>query len=207
MKKLVLITRLALVLMMMCWSQARAEFSFFLIDNFESGLAEGWYNFGNTQVSVEALAIIGSASKDAVAESGGEFTLKLKGMASNWYAGGLGKVLFVDASPYSRLQFDIQGSNRPGKIKIELFTDTARGELPKKEDKFIAEVPVLGPGISRFSIPFSAFRPEEPTPPNTAWTADQKDGSQGLTKIQFILLTNQPSGEVEAAIDNIVLTY
>lgn len=194
---------------------ARAQFTFYLIDNFEGSRADRWYQFGNLQMAVTKNPSL--EGKDAVAESCGDFSLKLKGRAENWYAGGLGTDLNVDASSFPRLQIDLYGSGSGGKLKIEVFDDDnrnfsleqdpSRDWLATRDDKWVVEVPILGKGFTRCSIPFSAFKLENPGSGDGIWNPDHKDGSGGLLKLQMILLTDRPSGEVEVNIDNVLLTY
>ena len=194
-----------------------AEFSFYLIDNNENGKADKWYRFGELRMMIDNNTSPEAGVRDVIAESCGEYSLKLKGRANNWFAGGIGTDLNVDASPFTRMQMDVYGSGSRGKIKIEVFDDDnrnfsleqdpARDWLATKDDKWVAEVPILGKGFTRISIPFSAFILENPGCGDGIWNPDQKDGSGGLLKIQLILLTGKEQGEVEANIDNLLLTY
>lgn len=196
---------------------AWAEFSFFMIDNFESGQAAKWYRFGNAQMTVEKNPSLEGTVKDVVQESCGEYALRLRGSGLNWFVGGCGYDIGIDASPYTRLQMDIYGSGTGGKLKIELFDDdngnnlleqdAAKDWLPTKDDKWAAEVAVLGPGFTRVSIPFSAFRLENPGSGDGIWNPDPLNGSAGLLKMQLILLTGKQQGEVDCQVDNILLTY
>jgi hypothetical protein len=196
---------------------ARAEFTFFLIDNFENGQADKWYRFGEAKLAVEQNPTPEAQGRDVITESCGVYLLKLRSRAANWFAGGIGTDLNADASAFSRLQMDIYGSDKRGKIKIELFDDDnnnfsleqdpTRDWLATKDDKWVAEVPILGKGFTRVSIPFSAFKLENPGSGDGTWNPDQKNGSGGLLKMQLILLTDKPEGEVEVGIDNILLTY
>ena len=68
-------------------------------------------------------------------------------------------------------------------------------------------MPILNKGFTRVSIPFSAFKLDNPGSGDGIWNPDHKNGSGGLLKIQFVLLTDQATGEVAAGIDNILLTY
>lgn len=203
------------VLLFVLSSITHAQFSFYLIDNFENARADRWYRFGNLQMiishnpSEEAL--------DAVAQSCGEYSLSFFGSAENWYVGGLGTDINLDASSFSRLQLDLYGVKGGGKLKIEVFDDDnqnfsleqdpSRDWLATEDDKWVAEVPILGKGYSRFSIPFTAFRLENPGCGDGVWNPDQKNGSGGLLKVQFIVLTDKPTGEVKARVDNVLLTY
>lgn len=193
----------------------QAQASFFLIDNFEPGRADKWYSFGKAQMTVTLNPTV--EGNDSIAESWGEYALAVKGQATNWYVGGIGTDLALDASQFSRLQVDIKGSRHGGKLKIELFDDdngnTALEQDSQhdwqatKDDKWVAELPILGEGITRVSIPFTAFRLENPGAGNGIWDPGYLEGSGGLLKIQLILLGTTPEGEVAATIDNILLTY
>ena len=197
-------------------SVARAEFSFFLIDNFESGNADKWYKFGNLEMSVAKNPSV-EAGRDTVAESCGDYSLKLRGRTDNWYVGGIGTDLRIDASAFSRIQLDLYGSDAGGKLKVELYdddagnpvveVDPAKNWAPTKDDRWIAEIPVYGKGFTRISIPFSAFKLENPGTGNGIMNFDQKDGKNGLLKIQFVFLTGEQKGSAEVNIDNIILTY
>jgi len=196
---------------------ARAQFSFYLIDNFENGRADKWYRFGQISMAADKNPSLEGEVKDLVAESCGEFSLKLKGGSENWYVGGIGTDLQLDAGAFTRLQMDVYGSDKNGKIKIEVFDDDnqnflleqdpARDWLATKDDKWVAEVPILGKGFTRISIPFSAFRLENPGCGDGIWNPVQKDGSGGMLKIQMVFLTDRQKGRVEANIDNLLLTY
>ena len=196
-------------------SAVLAEFSFLLIDNFESGNAEKWYRFGNVELAVTRN--VTSEVRDTVAESCGDYSLKLKGASDNWYVGGIGTDLKVDASPFSRLQLDVYGSDAGAKLKIELYEDDnnndmveqdqARNWLATKDDEWVAEVPVLGKGFTRISIPFTAFKLANPGSGDGIWNPGQQNGSGGLLKIQMVLLTNEQKGSAEVNVDNILLTY
>jgi hypothetical protein len=130
-------------------TSVRGEFSFYLIDNFENGRADKWYRFGEAKMTVEKNPSLEAGAKDPIAESCGEYSLMLKSRAVNWFAGGIGTDLNVDASGFNRLQLDIYGSDRRGKIKIEVFDDdnnnlaleqdAARDWLATKDDKWIAD--------------------------------------------------------------------
>jgi hypothetical protein len=192
-----------------------AQFSFCLIDNFESGKVEKWYRFGN--VKMEIVSNPSAEVKDVIAESCGEFSLRLEGTAENWYVGGIGRELNIDAAAFSRLQMDVYGCAAGGKIKVEVFDDDNRNYsleqdperdwLATRDDKWVAEVPVLGDGFTRISIPFTAFKLENPGSGDGKWNPEQKDGSGGILKMQMILLTGDKEGSAEARIDNLIMTY
>jgi hypothetical protein len=191
-------------------SAVKAEFTFYLIDNFEGGKADKWYRFGNLEMSVVKNPSVEAGGQDTIADSCGDYSLQLKGKATGWYAGGIGTDICADARPFSRFQMDVYGSGTGGKIRIELFdydngSHTQEAASGKKNGKWVAEAPILRQGFTRVSIPFSAFKPD-PGPDESIWDPKQ-DGSGGLLKVQFVLLTDQAIGEVAADIDNILLTY
>jgi hypothetical protein len=111
----------------------------------------------------------------------------------------------------------VYGSGTGGRIRVELFDDDngnysleqdpSRNWLATKDDKWVAEVPILQPGFTRISIPFTAFKLDNPGSGDGIWNPDHQAGSGGLLKVQLVLLTDQATGEVEAGIDNILLTY
>ena len=186
------------VLLFFLTAAAQAEFSFYLIDNFEGAKADKWYRFGNLDMSVIKNPSPEAGVQDTIADSCGDYALKLKGKTVNWYIGGIGTELMTDAKQFSRFQMDVYGYATGGKIKIELFGSGGN-------TKCSAEVPILGPGYSRVSIPFSAFKPEI-SAGGDGWRPGN-NGASYLQNVQFILLASQATGEAEADIDNILLTY
>lgn len=195
---------------------AFAQFTFYLIDNFEGGKAEKWWKFG--EVKIDPVKNSDSQAKDQVAQSCGDYALKISGKTNDWYVGGIGTYIGTDADSYSRLQMDICGNHKSGgTLKIELFDDDNQNfnleQDPEKsfapiyDDKWVAEVNLLGPGFTRISIPFPAFRDANPGVGDGQWNPSQKDGSGGLLQLQFVFITEKQKGEVDLKIDNVLLTY
>ncbi|MFA6548794.1 MAG: hypothetical protein WCT39_02550 [Candidatus Margulisiibacteriota bacterium] len=196
-----------------------AQFTFYLIDNFENGeFAEGskWWRFGNMKVEITRNST--PEARDIIAESCGNYSLALFGQANNWYVGGIGTELGVDAAEFSRFQIDISGDKElHGKLIIELFDDDNNNftieQDPQKnyepvfDDKWVAEVNIQGKGFTRTSIPFTAFRDVNPGIGNDTWDPFQKNGSGGLLKLQMVLIADQQSGRASLNLDNILLTY
>ena len=215
MKKILLGLSISLCLTSMVFSQ----FSFHLIDNFESGkFAEGskWWVFGNIKGKI--VKNIPLDKKDLIAESCGEYALNISGKSSEWYVGGLGADIGIDASEFSRFQIDISGDQlAKGKLVIELleddngnFTieqDENKNYEPTHDDKWIAEINVLGKGYTRISIPFTAFRDANPKIGDDKWNPDQKAGSGGLLKLQLILVTTEKAANINLNLDNLLITY
>jgi len=200
-------------------SNCLANFSFYLIDNFESGVTGGgtrWWGFDNLKTEiVENDPII---QNDLVAESCGKYSLHLSGSGDDWYVGGLGTDIGLDASGYTRFQIDVYGHNQfKGKLLIQFFEDdnsnrsieqdSEKNYEPTKDDKWEAEVNILGQGFTRVSIPLSAFRDVNPGVGNDKWDPDQKDGSGGLLKLQLVAILGEQKGKIDFRIDNLLLSY
>jgi len=200
-------------------SVSMAQMTFYLVDNFEDGdfsRNPAWFNFDNTILSVVDNQ---KAEKiDFVADSAGVNSLGIKGQASDWYVGGFGVDQSINAEDYSRIQLDLYGNHAlGGKLKIELYEDDNHnnrieqdpnaGWVPMFDDKWVAEINILGEGFTRYSIPFSAFKDENPGVGNDILDPNTKDGSGGLLKIQFIAIANKANGRVNFGLDNILLTY
>lgn len=210
---------LGLVISLGFASMVFSQFSFHLIDNFESGkFAEGskWWVFGNIKGKAVKNPIL--KGKDLIAESCGEFALNITGNTGDWYVGGMGADIGIDASDFSRFQIDISGDGlTKGKLVIELieddngnFTveqDPKKNYEPTHDDKWVAEVNILGKGYTRASIPFSAFRDANPKIGDDKWNPDQKDGSGGLLKLQLILVAAEKKANMDLTLDNILITY
>ncbi len=199
--------------------QVYAQFSFELIDNFEDGnFSEGtrWWKFGSIKTSIVKNS--SPEAKDLIAASCGDYSLNLAGESAEWYVGGIGTDLNIDAARFSRFQIDLNGSQKyRGKIIIELFDDDNNNNMleqdpiknysPVNDDKWVAEVNILGKGFTRISIPFSAFRDDNPEIGDDKWNPDQKDESGGLLKMQLIVITEKQQGKMDFDIDNLLISY
>ena len=196
------------------------QFTFNLIENFENDNgalnSSKWWHFGD--VRAEVMRNPSTEARDLVAESCGEYSLHLAGSAKNWYVGGVGTELGIDASKYSRIQIDIYGHNNfSGKLVIELYdddnhnwtieTDSQNNYLPLYDDKWVAEVLIQGEGLTRVSIPFSAFRLANSGVGNGIWDPKQIDSSGGLLKLQLVAIADKSDSKVDFSVDNILLTY
>ncbi|MFH1684603.1 MAG: hypothetical protein ABIA67_06950 [Candidatus Margulisiibacteriota bacterium] len=210
---------LVLGIMLIAASAGYAQFSFYLIDNFESGeFSEGpkWWRFGS--LAVKLVNNSTPETRDLIAESCGEYSLSFLGETNDWYVGGIGTDLGVDASKYSRFQIDINGNkNWQGKLIVELFDDdnnnysieqdAQKNYAPVFDDKWVAEINIQGEGFTRTSIPFTAFRDVNPGIGDDTWNPDQEEGSGGLLKMQLVAITEQQQGKVDFKLDNLLLTY
>ena len=196
-----------------------AAMTFYLIDNFEDGdytQNMQWYTFGNVKPEVIKNPLI-DAKNDFIAQTAGQYILSVKGEAKDWYVGGIGTSLNIDASDFSRIQFDVYGSDKGGTLKVELYQDdnfSGSIELdPKKnwepiyDSRWVSEISILGQGFTRYSIPFSAFRHDNLGVGSDKWNPIQKNNMGGLLKIQFIAIGKAKDSSVEFGLDNIILTY
>ena len=215
MKKIFLVTGLIILTA----STVLAQFSFYLIDNFESGeFTEGpkWWRFGS--LKAQLVKNPSPEARDLIAESCGEYALNFKGETKDWYVGGIGTDLNIDASKYSRFQIDIDGNEQwQGKLIIELFDDdnnnysieqdAKKNYTPVFDDKWVAEVNIQGRGFTRTSIPFTAFHDVNPGVGDDLWNPSQDNGSGGLLKLQLVAISAEQQGEIDFKIDNLLLTY
>ncbi len=195
------------------------QFTFYLIDNFEDGnFTEGpkWWRFGD--LTAEVTKNSAPETRDLIAESCGDYSHNLAGQTNDWYMGGVGTDIVVDASRFSRFQLDISGNHDyHGKLIIEFFDDDnknysieqdpQKNYKPINDDKWTAEVIIQGKGFTRTSIPFSAFRDANPGIGDGVWNPDQKDGSGGLLKMQVVAITEKQDGKLDFKVDNLLLTY
>lgn len=200
-------------------SAALAQFSFYLIDNFESGkFNEGpkWWRFGD--LKVEVVTNPSQEARDLITSSCGEYALNISGDTDDYYIGGIGTDLNVDAADFTRFQIDISGQNDlSGKLKVEFFDDDNQNYtveqdpknnyMPVHDDKWVAEIKIQGKGFTRVSIPFSAFRDVNPGVGDDIWNPDQVNGSGGLAKMQVVAISEAKAGELDFEIDNLLLTY
>lgn len=184
--------------------------SFYLVDNFDDGTYTRWFTFDNVKLS--AFKNPKLEKKDLILESCGEYALKITGTAKDWYVGGAGTNLSVDAANYSRLQLDLYGSEKGGKVKIELYEDdnksgeieqdASQGWRPTKDDIWFLEIPILGEGYTRYSIPFTAFHDSNPGVGNDQW-----GGTGAVLRLQLIFVAASQEGSVDCAVDNLLFTY
>jgi hypothetical protein len=199
------------------FNSSQSLMNFYLIDNFEDGntwLNPEWWEFDrlNLVCSTNGKDFNG----DLIGKSVEKYSLNMSGKADNWYVGGLGASLKIDAADYSRFQIDLFG-NMPtgGRIKIELFDDdNGNGKLEQDEknhwsalydDKWIAEAIVGNKGWTRVSIPFTAFVDDNPAVGDNIWNPFQKDGSAGLLQIQVIVLGSSANANIDFNVDNLLL--
>ena len=186
----------------------------YLIDNYEDGVftkEPEWFVFDGLVPSIEKNSKLQQGDPKALAALG-EYSLKLTGTAKDWYVGGMGCVLGIDASGYDSMEIDVYGyGEMSGKLKIELYDDdngnadieVDKDWKPMYDDLFVAETDVNWTGWKHLSIPIKDFKVEGRG--NKTWDPTLKDGSGGLIKIQLVAVANTQTGSINYNVDNLEL--
>lgn len=193
----------------------------YLIDDFESGslTTKGWWTFDIETAKVVSNDELKLGGEDA-SRNVGNYSLLLRGEATNWYAGGCGVYVAKenqDLSKYNSLSLDIYGNGEgSGTLKIELFDDDnnnwqveqdrARNYAAVYDDKLTYDLMVDWKGWKRVNILLDDFVDDNPGIGDDVWNPGQKDGSGGLLQIQFICLASKDNGMVNYNLDNVSLT-
>ncbi len=198
-----------------CSASAYALGAVKLVDNFEKNKdlkSPEWWKFDNVTATVVKNPPFRPG--DSVAKSCGLYSLNLKGSASNWYCGGVGTYLGVDATAFTGLEMNVFGyGDGSGRLKIELYDDDKgswetlydKTWIPLKDDLWTFEQNVDWRGWKDVYIPFSSFALSNPKRGDGILNFDQNKGSGGLLQIQFILIAGSKDGEANVNIDNVKL--
>ncbi len=194
----------------------------FLIDDFESGSLKSprdWWTFDIQEAKIDAndnLALRGGE----IAKEVGKYSMLLKGVAKNWYAGGCGTYLAKEGQnlgKFDTFRVDIYG-NGPGSgtMKAEFYDDDnenwqveqnkAKNYVPMYDDKFIYEIVVDWKGWKRISVPLADFVDDNPGVGDDIWNPQQKGNSGGLLQLQIICLATKDTGGINFNADNFKLT-
>lgn len=186
----------------------------YLVDNFEDG------NFNKDPEWFTFDAVIPSIARNSNLKEGepnvsanvGEYSLNLAGTAKDWYVGGMGVVLGIDATGYDSFDLDIYSyGETSGKLKIELYDDdngnsdieVGRDWKPLYDDLFVSEIEVNWTGFKHVSVPIKEFKIEGAG--NKTWDPNLKNGSGGLVKVQLISVATTQTGSVNYNVDNLEL--
>ena len=186
------------------------------VDNFEDGnIAEApaWWTFGNSEQKPVATT---EWDKDPLSKYLGKFALKITGEAKDWYVGGMGTYLGVDASAFNYVKIYVCGTGPDsGKLTVQLYDDdngnyvleqdVDKNYEPLNDDRFEYSINVNWKGWKPFLIPISSFKDTNPKVGDNIWNPDHKNGSGGLLHMQFIFLANTKTGSIDMAVDNIKL--
>ena len=172
----------------------------YLIDNFEDGNYNKdpeWFTF---DAIVPSIANVGT------------YSLKLTGTAKDWYVGGMGVMLGIDATGYDAFNIDIYGNGEnSGKLKVELYESvTGKTEIevgkdwkPLHDNLWSNEIEVNWTGWKHLSIPIKEFINEGHG--SNVWNPKLINGQGGLVKVQLISVATTQTGSVNYNVDNIEL--
>ena len=186
-----------------------------LVDNFENNLDlknPEWWVFD--RVTRTVVKNPPARPGDSLAKSCGKYSLNIKGSAKDWYCGGIGTYVGLDASSFTGLEMCIWGNGAgSGKLKIELYDDDKgswetkydKNWVPLKDDIWSTEQNVDWRGWKKVYIPFSNFVLTNPKRGDGKRNFNQLNGSGGLLQIQMVVLANSADGETNMNIDNVKL--
>lgn len=192
----------------------------YLIDDFENGnfTDPEWWKFDNVTLSVVDNSSAQGGDPEVAGEVG-RYSLKIKGRASNWYAGGCGTYFAkpkTNYSVYNAFQIDVYG-NGPGSgtLQIELYDDDnanwqveqdpKKNYMPTYDDKLQCQIVINWKGWKRLTLPIADFDDVNPEVGDDIWNPGQKGGSGGFLQIQLIALGPKKTGDINYNIDNVVL--
>ena len=215
MKRLLIVSALLMTTIMFAAEDSKMP-KVYTIDDFERGNiteAPAWWTFGD----INAVPVSTQMYKgDPLMNYLGKYALSIKGSTKNWYVGGLGKYLGIDASRYTHLKIMIYGNGpKSGKLLIQVYDDDNKNYVleqdvennyePLFDDKFEYSQSVSWKGWKALLIPLKNFKDVNPTVGDNKMNMDQKDGSGGLLHFQIVVLAEEKEGNVDLAIDEIKL--
>lgn len=188
----------------------------FAIDTFEDGNitdAPQWWTFGDSKQDVVNTSIY---SNSPLIKYLGSKSLQIKGNTDNWYIGGMGAYLGLDADKYTHLKIYVYGNGpKSGKVTIQLYDDdnfnyvleqdVENNYEPIFDDKFEYTVNVTWTGWKILILPIDKFKDVNKTVGDNMWNPDGKKGSGGLLHYQMIFLASSKTGPIDVAVDNIKL--
>lgn len=134
----------------------------------------------------------------------GSDSLELKGRIRQWYGGGTGTYLGLDAQHYTHLSLNILGyGGDSGVLKIELLDDDNRNYQAdyrsvvaslNQDDLWVCSIPVTWSGWRHVNLPFQAFDDANPGVGDDVWNPSQWLGSGGLLQLQWIAVGKRAMG-------------
>lgn len=181
----------------------------YMIDNFADGdmtETREWFSFGNV-----SAVVVPSQGKESYLT---KYALRLSGKAQQWYVGGVGQYLGIEAGHYTHLKLVIRGNGlNSGYLRIELFDDDNRNTkidlsqetgMPNADDKFVHSILVDWEGWRVVTVPISQFGDSNPGVGDDSFNPIQLAGSAGLLQFQIIVTTaKDPVGNAELLVDQI----
>jgi hypothetical protein len=186
------------------------------ISDFENGTIQEepeWWTFGNMSIEPVGTQMF---SKDPLNSHLGKFALALKGKTKDWYVGGLGTYVGIDATRYTHLKMLVYGTGpKSGRLTIQMYDDDNKNwvleqdiennYIPIFDDLFEYTQTVDWRGWRVLLIPFANFKDVNPTVGDNVFNPSQQDASGGLLHFQFIVLADDKEGTVDMAINDIKL--
>ena len=187
----------------------------FVIDNFEDGNISAkpeWWKFD--RLILDVVDITGKAPKGVTL---GKKGLSLEGSTRDWYIGGLGTYLGIDAMAYKYLDLLVYGNGKnSGQLKIELWDDDnnnwkaeqdpKKNYIPMYDDRLIYTLVVDWEGWKKMHIPITDFEDDNSGVGNDKWDPAQANGSAGLLQVSMVALGKGAKGQIQVVIDEIKLS-
>ncbi|OGC03150.1 hypothetical protein A2276_07045 [candidate division WOR-1 bacterium RIFOXYA12_FULL_43_27] len=166
----------------------------YTIDDFEDGLLKNkpsWFSFD--KISLRAVST--RDLRDGESDKIGAYALLVGGATKDWYVGGIGVVLGLDAASARSFNLDIYGYGEgSGKIKVELYDGNKNNtEIETKDDLWVKELEINWYGWRQVSFPLSEFKN----------MGTKKNRSGELAKLQLIFISTTQMGGINCALDNL----
>ncbi len=182
----------------------------FIIDDFEDGnlnVYPLWWRFGVVNADIDI-------NRPKEAPYLGRYSLRLTGDANEWYVGGVGTYLGIDADKYNSVKFIIKGNGeKSGTLIFELYDDddnswevSTHSQYPSQvtgADKFIYTQKVNWEGWKVVMIPLAHFSDVNPGIGDDKWNPNIKNGSGGLLQMQMILMAVDKYVDPDIRIDSV----
>lgn len=181
----------------------------YLIDNFEDGNFEKspeWFVFDGISTTIVKNTTLKGG------DVSGQYSLNIKGTARDWYVGGMGTVLNIDASGYDTFEMDVYGNGEnSGMLKVELYDDdngntdveVDKNWKPTSDDLWSYELKIDWSGWKHVSIPVSQFKNFGKG--DGVYNPNLKNSSGGLIKLQLICVASSQTGSIDFNLSNIEL--
>jgi hypothetical protein len=203
-----------LILLFISISTIYSATSTHMVDNFEDGeflRTPKWWTFGLLNASV-----VENNKKEA--NYLGAKSIRLKGDPREWYVGGMGTYLGIDARPYNAIKLIVRGNGiESGHLRVELYDDDNKNwvveihpeddSIIEFDDKFVYSQKVDWTGWRVLIIPFSHFVDDNPDVGDNIFNPVQVGTSGGLLQTQLILLATNKEVVPSIQIDSFKLFY
>ncbi len=182
----------------------------FVVDDFEDGESRQnpeWWSFGTLKSSA-------FKNDNRLLKGLEDYSLRLEGDPKEWYIGGIGTYLGIDAKLYNAMKLVIYGQGpNSGSIIIELYDDDNSNWIIEKhpnydsqtkfDDVFRYNLKVNWVGWRVVMIPLEHFKDANPKIGDDLWNAYQETTSGGLIQMQLIIMAGSKNTKPDLKIDNI----